>query len=61
MGNALYAIDDRGVIHRFGNSNDVTMYWADSTESDRCLVIPSGIETRLKRMKKDGIAVATCK
>lgn len=55
-----YAIDDRGVMHRFGNSNDGKMHWNGDTSQGRGIKVPPDVEKRLNQMHKEGLAVPTC-
>ncbi|GKS88325.1 RHS repeat-associated core domain-containing protein [Acidovorax sp. SUPP2539] len=59
-GQHWYAIDDKGVIHRFGNSNDGKMHWNGDESQGRGLEIPSDVEKRLRKMHKEGKAVPSC-
>lgn len=59
-GKHWYAIDDKGTIHRFGNSNDGRMHWNGDTSQGRGIDVPSNVEKRLRQLHKEGRAVPSC-
>ncbi|AVT03669.1 hypothetical protein C8242_14565 [Paracidovorax avenae] len=59
-GQHWYSIDDRGIIHRFGNSNDGKMHWNGDESQGRGIQIPSEVEKRLRKMHKDGKSIPSC-
>ncbi|MFJ4344025.1 RHS repeat-associated core domain-containing protein [Pseudomonas sp. NPDC089401] len=52
-GTHWYAMDNDGVIHRFGNSNDGKAHWNGDSVQQRGLKVPSEVEKRFADMKKD--------
>ena len=58
VGKHWYAIDDKGVIHRFGNSNDGKMHWNGDTSQGRGVEVPPEVRDRLQKMHKDGKSVS---
>ncbi|WP_338848289.1 RHS repeat-associated core domain-containing protein [Massilia sp. W12] len=42
-----YSIDNKGVIHRFGNSNDGKMHWNGDSVQGRGIVVPPEVKKRL--------------
>ncbi|MBD9416274.1 RHS repeat-associated core domain-containing protein, partial [Pseudomonas sp. PDM16] len=59
-GKHWYAVDDRGIFHRFGNSNNGKMHWNGDSAQERGLVIPPDVMKRLRDMIKDGKVVSVC-
>ena len=57
-----YAVDDEGVVHRFGNSNVGKVHWNGDTSQGRGIPISPDVKKRIDEMKKDGKVVQSpCK
>ncbi|MQT49932.1 Rhs family protein [Pseudomonas helleri] len=54
-GRHWYAMDEDGVIHRFGNSNDGNVHWNGDSSQGRGVPLPPEIEKRFNAMRKDCI------
>ncbi|WP_339533375.1 RHS repeat-associated core domain-containing protein, partial [Pseudomonas mucidolens] len=54
-GKHWYAMDDNGVVHRFGNSNDGNVHWNGDSSQGRGVPLPPEVKKRLSLMKKDCI------
>jgi RHS repeat-associated protein len=59
-GKHWYAVDDKGVVHRFGNSNDGTMHWNGDSVQNGGIPVPADVKKRLDKMVEDGVVVPTC-
>ncbi|WP_175816324.1 RHS repeat domain-containing protein [Burkholderia diffusa] len=57
-GKHWYALDDNGVVHRFGNSNDGKVHWNGDTSQGRGIELPPEVKRRIDAMKKDGVSSA---
>ena len=55
-GKHWYALDERGVVHRFGNSNNGRAHWNGDTSQGRGIEPPPEVKKRIDAMKKDGIS-----
>lgn len=55
-GKNWYALDEKGVVHRFGNSNDGKVHWNGDSSQGRGIVVPAEVQKRIDLMNKDGIA-----
>lgn len=54
QGKHWYAMDDNGVIHRFGNSNNGKVHWNGDTSQERGIAVPPEVKKRFDTMQKDG-------
>ncbi|MBB3638290.1 RHS repeat-associated core domain-containing protein, partial [Variovorax atrisoli] len=54
-GKHWYALDDNGVVHRFGNSNDGKAHWNGDSSQGRGVVVPPEVQKRIDSMRKDGV------
>jgi len=52
-GKHWYAVDDKGVYHRFGNSNDGTMHWNGDSVQNGGFPVPAVVQKRLDGLIKD--------
>ena len=52
-GKHWYAMDESGVTHRFGNSNDGNVHWNGDTSQNRGIPVPPEVDKRFVSMKKD--------
>ncbi|AKJ28506.1 RHS repeat-associated core domain-containing protein [Caldimonas brevitalea] len=60
-GHHWYAVDELGVYHRFGNSNDGTMHWNGDSTQNGGFPVPPAVKKRLDQIHKDGKSVKRCK
>jgi RHS repeat-associated protein len=54
-GKHWYALDEQGVVHRFGNSNDGKAHWNGDSSQGRGIVVPAEVQKRVESMRRDGI------
>ena len=52
-GKHWYAMDENGVTHRFGNSNDGNVHWNGDTSQNRGIPVPPEVDKRFVSRKKD--------
>lgn len=54
-GKHWYALNEQGVVHRFGNSNDGKAHWNGDSSQGRGIVMPPEVQKRIDSMQKDGV------
>lgn len=52
QGKHWYAMDENGVIHRYGNSNNGKVHWNGDTSQNRGIPVPQEVKQRFEKMKK---------